>query len=126
MHMDSETSSRSGCSPPTTPRWRACSIEAGVDALLVGDSLGNVVLGLDTTLPVTLDEMVHHTRPSPAAPSARFVIGDMPFLTYQVSVAEAVRNAVRLLKEGGAAAVKLEGGAPSLTSSRGWSTSASR
>ena len=85
---------------------------AGVDALLVGDSLGTVVLGLDTTLPVTLDAMVHHTRAVVRGAERAFVIADMPFLTFQVSVAEAVRNAGRLLQEGGAAAVKLEGGRP--------------
>lgn len=85
---------------------------AGVDALLVGDSLGTVILGLDTTLPVTLDAVVHHTRAVSRGAERAFVIADMPFLTFQVSVAEAVRNAGRLLQEGGAAAVKLEGGRP--------------
>ena len=85
---------------------------AGVDALLVGDSLGTVVLGLDTTLPVTLDAMVHHTRAVSRGAERAFVIADMPFLTFQVSVSDAVRNAGRLLQEGGAAAVKLEGGQP--------------
>jgi 3-methyl-2-oxobutanoate hydroxymethyltransferase len=85
---------------------------AGVDALLVGDSLGTVILGLDTTLPVTLDAVVHHTRAVVRGAERAFVIADMPFLTFQVSVAEAVRNAGRLLQEGGAAAVKLEGGRP--------------
>ena len=85
---------------------------AGVDALLVGDSLGTVILGLDTTLPVTLDAMVHHTRAVVRGAERAFVIADMPFLTFQISVAEAVRNAGRLLQEGGAAAVKLEGGRP--------------
>ena len=85
---------------------------AGVDALLVGDSLGTVILGLDTTLPVTLDAVVHHTRAVVRGAERAFVIADMPFLTFQISVAEAVRNAGRLLQEGGAAAVKLEGGRP--------------
>ena len=85
---------------------------AGVDALLVGDSLGTVLLGLDTTLPVTLDAVVHHTRAVSRGAERAFVIADMPFLTFQVSVEEAVRNAGRLLQEGGAAAVKLEGGRP--------------
>ncbi len=85
---------------------------AGVDALLVGDSLGTVILGLDTTLPVTLDAVVHHTRAVSRGAERAFVIADMPFLTFQVSVAESVRNAGRLLQEGGAAAVKLEGGRP--------------
>jgi 3-methyl-2-oxobutanoate hydroxymethyltransferase len=83
---------------------------AGVDALLVGDSLGMVVLGHDTTLPVTLDQMVHHTRAVTRGAPGALVIADMPFLTYQVSSAEAVRNAGRILQEGRAAAVKLEGG----------------
>ena len=85
---------------------------AGVDALLVGDSLGTVILGLETTLPVTLDAMVYHTRAVVRGAERAFVIADMPFLTFQISVAEAVRNAGRLLQEGGAAAVKLEGGRP--------------
>ena len=85
---------------------------AGVDALLVGDSLGTVILGLDTTLPVTLDAVVHHTRAVVRGTERAFVIADMPFLTFQISVAESVRNAGRLLQEGGAAAVKLEGGRP--------------
>ena len=85
---------------------------AGVDALLVGDSLGTVILGLETTLPVTLDAVVHHTRAAVRGAERAFVIADMPFLTFQISVAEAVRNAGRLLQEGGAAAVKLEGGRP--------------
>src|SRR5688572_9104401 len=85
---------------------------AGIDALLVGDSLGTVILGLETTLPVTLDAMVHHTRAVTRGAERSFVIADMPFLTFQASVADAVRNAGRLLQEGGAAAVKLEGGRP--------------
>ena len=87
---------------------------AGVDALLVGDSVGMVMLGYDTTLPVTLDMMIHHTRAVVRGTRRALVIADMPFLTYQVSVPEAVRNAGRLLQEGGAVAVKLEGGRPIL------------
>jgi 3-methyl-2-oxobutanoate hydroxymethyltransferase len=87
---------------------------AGVDSLLVGDSLGMVVLGYETTLPVTLDAMIHHTRAVSRGAEHALVVADMPFLTYQVTVAEAVRNAGRLLQEGGAAAVKLEGGRPML------------
>jgi len=83
---------------------------AGVDALLVGDSLGTVILGHETTLQVTLDAVVHHTRAVARGASRALVIADMPFLTYQVSTSEAVRNAGRLLQEGGASAVKLEGG----------------
>jgi 3-methyl-2-oxobutanoate hydroxymethyltransferase len=85
---------------------------AGVDALLVGDSVGMVALGYATTLPVTLDAMVHHTAAVTRGASRALVVADMPFLTYQVSTADAVRNAGRLLQEGGAAAVKVEGGRP--------------
>lgn len=84
--------------------------EAGIDLLLVGDSLGNVVQGHDTTLPVTLDEVVYHTRLVARACRRAMVIGDMPFGSYQVSPEDAVRSAIRLVKEGGAQAVKLEGG----------------
>ena len=83
---------------------------AGLDALLVGDSLGMVVLGHETTLPVTLDAMIHHTQAVSRGAERALVVADMPFLTYQVTVTDAVRNAGRLLQEGGAAAVKLEGG----------------
>src|SRR5688500_17584494 len=83
---------------------------AGVDALLVGDSVGMVMLGHDTTIPVTLDDMVHHTKAVCRGTERALVVADMPFLTYQVSASEAVRNAGRLIQEGGAAAVKLEGG----------------
>src|SRR5712691_8272426 len=87
---------------------------AGVDALLVGDSLGMVVLGYDTTLPVTLEAMIHHTSAVSRGTERALVVADMPFLTYQVTIAEAVRNAGRLLQEGGAAVVKVEGGRPML------------
>src|SRR4051794_12272010 len=83
---------------------------AGIDVLLVGDSLGQVILGLDTTIPVTLDAVIHHTRAVTRGVSRALVVADMPFLTYQVSTEEALRNAARLFQEGGAAAVKLEGG----------------
>jgi len=83
---------------------------ARIDILLVGDSLGMVVLGHETTLPVTLDAMVHHTRAVSRGAHRALVVADMPFLTYQVSLPETVRNAGRLLQEGGAAAVKIEGG----------------
>jgi len=83
---------------------------AGIDLILVGDSLGNVVQGADTTLPVTLDEMIYHTRLVARGVSRAMVIGDMPFGSYQVSSEEAVRSAIRFVKEGGAQAVKLEGG----------------
>jgi 3-methyl-2-oxobutanoate hydroxymethyltransferase len=83
---------------------------AGVDGILVGDSLGMVVLGHETTLPVTIEEMLHHTRAVARGARRALVIADMPFLSYQTSVEDALRNAGRLLKEGGARAVKLEGG----------------
>ena len=83
---------------------------AGVDVILVGDSLGMVVLGYETTLPVTIEAMIHHTAAVTRGVSKALVVADMPFLTYQVSTAEAVRNAGRLIQEGGASAVKLEGG----------------
>src|SRR5438270_12900342 len=85
---------------------------AGIDLLLVGDSLGQVILGLDTTIPVTLDAVIHHTRAVTRGASRALVVADMPFLTYQVSAEEALRSAARLLQEGGAAAVKLEVGRP--------------
>jgi 3-methyl-2-oxobutanoate hydroxymethyltransferase len=84
--------------------------EAGVDALLVGDSVAMVVQGADSTLPVTLEEILYHTRIVARARKRALLIADMPFLTYQVSAEDALRNAGRLIKEGGAEAVKLEGG----------------
>ena len=83
---------------------------AGIDVLLVGDSVGMVVLGHETTLSVTLDTMVHHTSAVALGAENALVVTDMPFLSYQVEVGEAVRNAGRLIQEGGAAAVKIEGG----------------
>ena len=85
--------------------------EAGIDAILVGDSLGMVVQGLDNTLPVTMDEMIYHTKIVARAVRNALVIGDMPFMSFQTGIEEAVRNAGRFLKEAGASAVKLEGGA---------------
>ncbi|MDA8241533.1 MAG: 3-methyl-2-oxobutanoate hydroxymethyltransferase [Nitrospiraceae bacterium] len=85
--------------------------EAGVDAILVGDSLGMVVQGLENTLPVSMDEMIYHTKLVTRAVKNAMVVGDMPFMSYQTGVADAVRNAGRFLKEAGAAAIKLEGGA---------------
>ncbi len=84
--------------------------EAGIDVLLVGDSLGNVVQGHDTTLPVTLDEVVYHTRLVARGVRRALIVGDMPFGSYQVGPEDAVRSAIRLVKDGGAHAVKLEGG----------------
>jgi 3-methyl-2-oxobutanoate hydroxymethyltransferase len=83
---------------------------AGIDVLLVGDSLGNVVQGHDTTLPVTLDETIYHTRLVARAAARALVVADLPFGTFQISPEEALRNSVRCVKEGGAHAVKLEGG----------------
>ncbi|UCE02486.1 MAG: 3-methyl-2-oxobutanoate hydroxymethyltransferase [Candidatus Latescibacterota bacterium] len=83
---------------------------AGVDILLVGDTLGMVVLGFDSTLPVTMEHMVHHTQAVSRARPSGMIVGDMPFMSYQVTAEEAVRNAGRLVQEGGAEAVKLEGG----------------
>jgi len=87
--------------------------QAGVEAVLVGDSMSMVVQGHENTLPVTLDDMLHHTRAVARGAARALVVADMPFMTYQVSVEEAVRNAGRLL-QAGAAAVKVEGGPPIL------------
>lgn len=83
---------------------------AGIDSILVGDSLGMVVLGYDNTLPVTMDDMLHHCKAVARGAKYALLIGDMPFMSYQTSVEEAVRNAGRFLKEAGMDAVKLEGG----------------
>ncbi|MBI2815768.1 MAG: 3-methyl-2-oxobutanoate hydroxymethyltransferase [Acidobacteria bacterium] len=83
---------------------------AGVDIILVGDSLGMVVLGYDTTLPVTLEDMIHHTKAVVRGSNRALVAADMPFMTYQTGAADALRNAGRLLQEARATAVKLEGG----------------
>ncbi len=88
--------------------------EAGVDFILVGDSLAMVVMGYDNTLPVTMDEMLLHTRAVRRAVKQAMVVADMPFGSYQVSNAEGVSNAVRFIKEAGAQAVKIEGGASRL------------
>ena len=85
--------------------------ESGINGILVGDSLGMVVLGYDDTLPVTMEDMIHHTKAVSRGAKNALVVGDMPFMSYQVSVEEAVYNAGRLIKEGGCQAVKLEGGA---------------
>ncbi len=85
--------------------------ECGINSILVGDSLGMVMLGYENTLPVTMEDMIHHTAAVSRGAENAFVVADMPFMSYQVSVAEAVVNAGRLVKEGGANAVKLEGGA---------------
>ncbi len=85
--------------------------QAGVEILLVGDSLGTVVLGYESTLPVTMEDMLHHTRAVTRAKPSALVVGDMPFMSYQASTEQAVANAGRFVQEGGADAVKLEGGA---------------
>ena len=84
--------------------------EAGVEIVLVGDSLGTVVLGYDSTLPVTMADMLHHVRAVTRARPSALVVADLPFMSYQVSVEQAVENAGRMVQEGGADAVKLEGG----------------
>jgi 3-methyl-2-oxobutanoate hydroxymethyltransferase len=84
--------------------------EAGIDVLLVGDSLGTVVLGYESTLPVTMEDMLHHTQAVTRAKPKALVVGDMPFMSYQVSVEQAVANAGRFIQEAGADAVKVEGG----------------
>jgi len=84
--------------------------EAGIPLILVGDSLGMVVLGYQSTIPVTMEEMLHHTKAVVRGTKQAMVIGDMPFMTYHVSVEDALRNAARFIQEAGAQAVKLEGG----------------
>ena len=84
--------------------------EAGVPMILVGDSLGMVVLGYESTIPVTMDEMIHHTKAVVRGTQRALVVGDMPFMTYHTAVEDALRNAARFIQEAGAQAVKLEGG----------------
>jgi len=84
--------------------------QAGIPIILVGDSLGSVILGYDSTVPVTMEDIVHHTRAVVRATERAIVVADMPFMSYQANHDEAMRNAGRLLQEGGATAVKLEGG----------------
>jgi 3-methyl-2-oxobutanoate hydroxymethyltransferase len=84
--------------------------EGGTDIILVGDSLGMVVLGYDTTLPVTVDDMVQHTKAVTRGAKQTMIVTDLPFLSYHISTSEAVRNAGRLIQEGGADGVKIEGG----------------
>lgn len=85
--------------------------EAGVDSMLVGDSLGMTILGYDSTLPVTMEDMIHHTKAVVRGAKNALVVGDMPYMSYHLSVQQAVENAGRFIKEAGAQAVKLEGGA---------------
>ena len=84
--------------------------EAGMPIILVGDSLGMVVLGYESTIPVTMDEMIHHTKAVVRGTKHALIISDMPFMTYHISIEDALRNAARFIQEGGAQAVKLEGG----------------
>lgn len=84
--------------------------ECGIHFILVGDSLGMAVLGYESTIPVTMDDMVHHTKAVTKAAKNAFVVADMPFMSYNISKEDALKNAARLLSEGGAQAVKLEGG----------------
>ena len=84
--------------------------EAGIPMILVGDSLGMVVLGYESTIPVTMEDMLHHTKAVVRGAKKALIIGDMPFMTYHVSVEDALRNAARFIQEAGAQAVKLEGG----------------
>ena len=84
--------------------------DAGIDLILVGDSLGNIVQGHETTIPVTLDDIIYHTKAVVKGVQRALVVADMPFMSYQVSPEEAFRNAGRLMKEAGASAVKVEGG----------------
>lgn len=84
--------------------------EAGINSILVGDSLGNVMLGYEDTTPVTMEDMIHHTAAVARGAKNALIVGDMPFMSYQTSVYDAVVNAGRLIKEGHANAVKLEGG----------------
>ena len=84
--------------------------QVGIPLILVGDSLGMVILGYESTIPVTMDDMLHHTKAVVRGTKRAMVIGDMPFMTYQVSIEDALRNAARFIQEGGAQAVKLEGG----------------
>ena len=84
--------------------------EAGVPLILVGDSLGMVMLGYESTIPVTMEEMIHHTKAVVRGAKKALIVGDMPFMTYHVSVSDALHNAARFIQEGGAQVVKLEGG----------------
>ncbi len=84
--------------------------QAGIDMILIGDSLGMTMLGYDTTVPVTMEDMIHHTKAVVNGAKNTFIVTDMPFMSYNISIEEAIRNAGRLMKEGGADAVKLEGG----------------
>ena len=91
--------------------WQAKHAEnAGFDIILVGDSLGMVILGYDTTQPVTMEDMIHHCKAARRGAPSRYIVGDMPFGSYESGPDEALKNAFRLVKEAGVDAVKLEGG----------------
>ncbi|MDR3348400.1 MAG: 3-methyl-2-oxobutanoate hydroxymethyltransferase [Acidaminococcales bacterium] len=98
--------------------WAKMFDAAGADVILVGDSLGNVALGYDSTLPVTMEDMIHHAKAVCRGVERAMVVVDMPFMSYQVSAKDALRNAGRLMKESGAQAVKLEGGREALAAVR--------
>lgn len=93
---------------------RILDTSGGVDMLLVGDSVGMVDLGYETTIPVTMSDMVRHTRAVRAGAANALIVADMPFLSHQIGISQAMRNAGRLLQHGGATAVKLEGGGPAI------------
>jgi 3-methyl-2-oxobutanoate hydroxymethyltransferase len=84
--------------------------ESGIPLILVGDSLGNTMLGYESTIPVTMDEMIHHTKAVVRGTKKSLIVGDMPFMTYHTNTTDALRNAARFIQEGGAQAIKLEGG----------------
>jgi 3-methyl-2-oxobutanoate hydroxymethyltransferase len=84
--------------------------QVGIDMILIGDSVGMVVLGYESPIPVTVDDIIHHTRAVVRGAKEPFIVGDLPFMSYHVSVEDSIRNAGRIIKEGGADAVKLEGG----------------
>lgn len=108
MKQDGEKISMLTCYDYTTATWVE---EAGINCVLVGDSMGMVMLGYEDTLPVTMDDMIHHISAVSRGLKDTFLIGDMPFMSYQTSISDAVANAGRLIKEGHCQAVKLEGGA---------------
>lgn len=98
------------CQPPHAPPYRDAQVDqADIDIVLVGDSVSMVVHGHDTTLPITLDDMLSHCKAVSRGAARAFLVGDLPFGSYELSATDAVRSAVRMLKEGGMDAVKLEG-----------------
>jgi 3-methyl-2-oxobutanoate hydroxymethyltransferase len=113
-----ETGKKIVCLTAYDALWAKLFDESGIDLILVGDSLGNVFPGLDTTIPVTLDQMIYHSKAVTTGASRPLVVADMPFMTYQVTPKEAIRNAGRLMKEAGVNAVKLEGGSTVLDAVR--------